>query len=179
MPPAGFKIGATAKRMQDYLGLSGPAAGFMPAAGLHRERRGAAPSPASSDPGVECELAVRLARDLPPGPCTPDAGRARRWASCSPASRSSRTATATSPRSARRRLIADQVFHAAAVLGEPLRGLARRSISPTLAGRMTVDGESRGEGSAPTCSAIRWTPGLARGLGRRPPRSAACGPGRW
>ena len=33
--PAGFKIGATAKRMQDYLGLAGPAAGFMAEAGLH------------------------------------------------------------------------------------------------------------------------------------------------
>ena len=27
--PGGFKIGATARRMQEYLGLSGPAAGFM------------------------------------------------------------------------------------------------------------------------------------------------------
>src|ERR1700748_549092 len=27
--PPGFKIGATAKRMQEYLGLTGPAAGFM------------------------------------------------------------------------------------------------------------------------------------------------------
>ncbi len=33
--PAGFKIGATAARMQVYLGLDGPAAGFMPRAGLH------------------------------------------------------------------------------------------------------------------------------------------------
>ena len=33
--PAGFKIGATARRMQEYLGLSGPAAGFMGEAGLH------------------------------------------------------------------------------------------------------------------------------------------------
>lgn len=72
--PPGFKIGATAKRMQEYLGLSGPAAGFMAAAGI-------LPSGASltfSDyvrPGVECELAVRLARDLPPGPSP----RTRPW----------------------------------------------------------------------------------------------------
>ena len=32
----GFKIGATAKRMQDYLGLSGPAAGFMAAGNMYR-----------------------------------------------------------------------------------------------------------------------------------------------
>ena len=35
-PPAGFKIGATARRMQEYLGLSGPAAGFMAVGNLHR-----------------------------------------------------------------------------------------------------------------------------------------------
>ena len=35
VPPAGFKIGATTQRMQDYLGLAGPAAGYMLAANLH------------------------------------------------------------------------------------------------------------------------------------------------
>src|SRR5215472_18579254 len=34
--PGGFKIGATAKRMQEYLGLSGPAAGFMAIGNIHR-----------------------------------------------------------------------------------------------------------------------------------------------
>src|SRR5690348_14623573 len=34
--PGGFKIGATAKRMQDYLGLDGPAAGFMAVGNIHR-----------------------------------------------------------------------------------------------------------------------------------------------
>jgi 2-keto-4-pentenoate hydratase len=29
LPPAGFKIGATGARMQAYLGLPGPAAGYM------------------------------------------------------------------------------------------------------------------------------------------------------
>ena len=33
--PAGFKIGATAKRMQEYLGLTGPAAGFMAIGNLY------------------------------------------------------------------------------------------------------------------------------------------------
>ena len=35
IPPGGFKIGATAKRMQDYLGLTGPGAfGRRPACSL-------------------------------------------------------------------------------------------------------------------------------------------------
>ncbi len=36
MPPAGFKIGATTRQMQDYLGLTHPAAGFVPASSLTR-----------------------------------------------------------------------------------------------------------------------------------------------
>src|SRR5262249_30826726 len=70
-PPAGFKIGATARRMQEYLGLSGPAAGFMAIGNLHRSGA-TVPFAELVRPGVECELAVRLARDLPPGPCTPE-----------------------------------------------------------------------------------------------------------
>ena len=53
--PAGFKIGATAGRMQEYLGLSGPAAGFMAEAGLHGERQHVA-ARRFFRPGVECEL---------------------------------------------------------------------------------------------------------------------------
>jgi hypothetical protein len=73
--PGGFKIGATAKRMQEYLGLTGPAAGFMATGDVH-------PSGITvrlADfvrPGVECELAVRLAHDLPPGPCTAETAAA-------------------------------------------------------------------------------------------------------
>ena len=59
--PPGFKIGATGKRMQEYLGLTGPAAGFVAEGGLLTtgavlEFRDYV------RPGVECELAVRLAK---------------------------------------------------------------------------------------------------------------------
>ena len=62
--PAGFKIGATGRRMQEYLGLSGPAAGFMEAGNVYR---GSADLRFASfiKPGGECEVAVRLSRDLP------------------------------------------------------------------------------------------------------------------
>jgi 2-keto-4-pentenoate hydratase len=69
VPPAGFKIGATGKRMQVYLGVDGPIAGFMRAEDvfhMHAELRFAD----YIRPGVECEVAVRLAHDLPPGPCS-------------------------------------------------------------------------------------------------------------
>ena len=143
-PPAGFKIGATARRMQDYLGLSGPAAGFMTASGLHAS--GAALRVADfTAPGVECELAVRLARDLPPGPCTAeraaDAVGELMTGIEVVENRYGDLAALGTPA-----LIADQVFHAAAVLGKG-RADWRGLDLARLAGRITVDGSVRGEGA--------------------------------
>ena len=115
--PGGFKIGATARRMQEYLGLNGPAAGFMAVGDIHRS--GATVRFADFiRPGVECELAVRLARDLPPGPCTAeqaaDAVGDLVAAIEIVENRYGELLELGVPT-----LIADQVFHAAAVLGEP------------------------------------------------------------
>jgi len=142
--PAGFKIGATAKRMQEYLGLSGPAAGFMTTAGLHRT--GATLRFADFQrPGVECELAVRLGRDLPPGPCT--------MAQAAEAvgelvagieiveNRYTDLALVGTPT-----MIGDQVYHAGAILGEPGSGNWRALDIGSLRGRLIVDGQQRDEG---------------------------------
>ncbi len=142
-PPAGFKIGATAQTMQDYLGLSGPAAGFMTAAGLHSS--GAALRHRDFlRPGVECELAVRLARGLPPGPCTPERAAAAVGVLMAGIelveNRYGDLAAVGTPT-----LIADQVFHAAAVLGEGMADWRRLDLM-ALAGRITVSGAERGEG---------------------------------
>ena len=144
-PPAGFKIGATARRMQEYLGLAGPAAGFMAASGVHPSgvRLLAAEY---HRPGVECELAVRLARDLPPGPC--DLARATAAVGAFFAAielvenRYPELSAFGTPA-----LIADQVFHAAAVLGEPDAGWRERDI-PALRGTLAVDGVVRDQGVA-------------------------------
>jgi len=69
VPPCGFKLGATGRRMQVYLGVDAPIAGFMRDADVyhrHAEVRFAD----FIRPGVECEVAVRLSADLPPGPCS-------------------------------------------------------------------------------------------------------------
>lgn len=145
-PPGGFKIGATARRMQEYFGLSGPAAGFMAIGGLH-------PSGVTLrfgdfvHPGVECELAVRLAHALPPGPCTP-AQAAEAVGELFAAieiveNRYGDLAELGTPT-----LIADQVFHAAAVLGEPGTTDWRALDVAALPGRITVNGQVRGEGVA-------------------------------
>jgi 2-keto-4-pentenoate hydratase len=142
--PGGFKIGATARRMQEYLGLNGPAAGFMAVGDVHRS--GASLKFADYlRPGVECELAVRLAHDLPPGPCTPEQAAAavgelvaaieiveNRYGEL--------TALGTPT------LIADQVFHAAAVVGDAGTQDWRSFDMATLRGRLVVDGHQRDEG---------------------------------
>ena len=115
--PAGFKIGATARRMQEYLGLAGPAAGFMAAVRAARQRQHARLRRVPA-PGVECELAVHLRRDLPPGPCTPEQAQDavdRVMAAIELVeNRYDDLAAFGAPA-----MVADQVFHAAAVLGEP------------------------------------------------------------
>ncbi|NKC32878.1 2-keto-4-pentenoate hydratase [Falsiroseomonas selenitidurans] len=143
LPPAGFKIGATTRQMQAYLGLSGPAAGFVPAAGLHR-------TPARlrfADfvaPGVECEVGLRLATDLPAGPCTQDQARAavaEVFAAIEVVEKRYDDLTALGTPT----LIADQVFHAAGVLGAPAPGWQALDLAATR-GRMQVAGALRGEG---------------------------------
>lgn len=143
LPPAGFKIGATTQQMQAYLGLSGPAGGFVPKAGLRT-------SPATArhadyvDPGVECEVGLRLARDIAPGPCT----RARAAAAVGEVfaameivdRRYGDLAVLGTPT-----LIADQVFHAGGVLGTPVADWRALDLGATR-GRLSVNGQVRGEG---------------------------------
>jgi 2-keto-4-pentenoate hydratase len=144
MPPPGFKIGATGKRMQDYLGLPGPAAGFMEAATVFRR---------SADlrfadyirPGVECEVAVRLARDLPPGPCSIEQAAAAVGAFIAGVeiveNRYDDLAALGTPA-----LIADQVYHCAAVIGDQ-GGVDWHSLDVgALPGRISIDGQQRDAG---------------------------------
>lgn len=144
LPPAGFKIGATGKRMQEYLGLSGPAAGFMARETVFRAD-GAVRFADCIKPGVECEVAVRLARDLPPGSYT--------QATVADAvgefvagieiveNRYDDLKTLGTPS-----LIADQVYHVAAVLGDQ-GGIDWRSLDiGALRGRILIDGVERDAG---------------------------------
>jgi 2-keto-4-pentenoate hydratase len=142
--PAGFKIGATARRMQEYLGLGGPAAGFMAIANIYRS--GA--TVRFTDfvrPGVECELAVRLARDLPCGACTAeqaaDAVGDLMAGIEIVENRYGELLELGVPT-----LIADQVYHGVAVLGDPAGQDWRAIDIRTLRGRLVVDGHQRDEG---------------------------------
>ncbi len=143
IPPAGFKIGATTKQMQAYLGLAGPAAGFVPAEGL-QHGTGRFRFAGLIAPGVECEVGLRLGTDLPAGPCTRDqaaAAVAEVFAAIEIVEkRYNDLAELGTPT-----LIADQVFHRAGVLGAPAEGWRAADLG-AIRGRMTVDGTLRGEG---------------------------------
>ena len=143
VPPAGLKIGATTKQMQTILGLTGPAGGFVPKEGLRF-------TPASFrfadflNPGVECEVGLRLGQDLPHGAHTRESVAAA-VAEVFPAieiveNRYGDFAAFGTPS-----LIADQVFHAAGVLGAPTPNWRALDLGATR-GRMTVAGTVRGEG---------------------------------
>lgn len=142
--PGGFKIGATGRRMQEYLGLSGPVAGFMPPEGIlasGARRRFAE----FVNPGVECELAVRLASDLPPGPCDREKAAAAVGGLGAAIEIVENRYAGGSLAFGTPWLIADQVFHAAAVLGAQeteWRGLDLVGLK----GRISVDGKTAGEG---------------------------------
>lgn len=143
VPPAGFKIGATTKQMQAYLGLAHPAAGFVPAASLNADGF-SAPYAGFLGLGVECEVGVRLGADLPFRPTT----RAEAQAAVTavfPAieiveKRYGDLAALGTPT-----LIADQVFHASGVLGRPASGWRELDLG-AMHGELFVDGVSRGGG---------------------------------
>jgi len=148
VPPAGFKIGATTQRMQEYLGLAGPAAGYMEAAGLLPSGARLAYA-ALRGPGAECEIGVRLARDLPAGACDAATARAavgevfaaieiveNRYGA-PPAGDLARIGTPT--------LIADQVYHRAAILGTAPADWERLDLA-AIPGRIEVDDQERAAG---------------------------------
>lgn len=142
-PPAGFKIGATARRMQDYLGLPGPAAGFMAEAGLHGSGSTLSVAPFLL-PGVECELAVILAQDIAPGPCSAAQAAAavdELMAGIEIVENRYGPLDALGTPT----LVGDQVYHAAAILGAPYPGWRDLDLC-ALAGTLRIDGEQRGAG---------------------------------
>ncbi|MBV9758264.1 MAG: fumarylacetoacetate hydrolase family protein [Alphaproteobacteria bacterium] len=141
--PAGFKIGATAKRMQDYLGLTGPGAGFIAPDDL-LDSGAELPFAALFRPGVECELAVRLGADIPPGPCD-EARAAAAVEALFAAIELVENRYGDLKELGTPSLIADQLFHRAAVIGVPLADWT--TLDPAgLRGRITVNDEGRGEG---------------------------------
>jgi 2-keto-4-pentenoate hydratase len=143
---AGYKIGCTSAVMQQYLGIPHPCGGSVFAKGIHDS----GVSLRHADfvgVGVECEIAVRLAHDLPPSeaPFTADKV-AQAIEAYLPAieivdDRYSDWQTIGAPT-----LVADDFFAAACVLGAPVP----RSAAPDLlkvVGRALINGAEVGQGT--------------------------------
>ena len=161
--PGGFKIGATARTMQAYLGLDGPAAGFMPRDNLHASGSTFAIAPFLR-PGVECELAVHLIRDLPPCPTTPEAA-AEAVDLLMAAIEIVENRYADLAAFGTAALVADQVFHAGAVLGAPLADWRTLDLE-AIGGEIEVDGVIVGRGRGADLlghpmNALAWLAGSA------------------
>jgi len=142
--PAGFKIGATGKRMQAYLGLTAPAGGFMVPGAIHASNA-VLKFADTLHPGLECELAVRLARDIPRGPCTQEQAEAAVGELMAGIelvdNRYGPMDSLHMPTT-----VADQFFHSAAILGAPAPASWRTWDLTTIQGRILVNGTQRDRG---------------------------------
>ncbi|WP_342239207.1 2-keto-4-pentenoate hydratase [Inquilinus sp. OTU3971] len=142
-PRIGWKIGCTTTVMQRFLGIPEPCEGGIFRANV-QDSPGWFPAAAHHRIGVECEIAVRIGRDLPPGEHGRDALEAAVDAVL-PAvevvdDRYADFAVLGAPT-----LLADDFFQAGCVLGAPVtdwRGLDLAALS----GRMLVDGAEAGRG---------------------------------
>ena len=167
-PVAGYKIGCTTQVMQDYLGIGHPCAGAMFERSI-REGEGRFDRRTFCRPGVECEIAVDIARDLPAeGEITAESvalhvGAARasielvddRWTDFTKVS---------TPE-----LVSDNFFNAGCVFG-PSVGIPPMSLD-TLAGRMSINGEEVGDGTGADIlghpmAALAWLAGHMRAHGQ-------------
>jgi 2-oxo-3-hexenedioate decarboxylase/2-keto-4-pentenoate hydratase len=142
---AGWKIGCTTRVMQAYLGIGNPCAGAMFAANVWHGRH-AFTVPGSGRLGVECEIAVRMTRDLP-----------RRGEAYEPADMPAAVAASMAaievvqdryvdyPSLDTPTLIADDFFHYACVLGAQAESLPPQSLRE-VTGTMAINGRPVGHG---------------------------------
>jgi 2-oxo-3-hexenedioate decarboxylase/2-keto-4-pentenoate hydratase len=160
-PYGGFKIGCTTAVMQAYLNIPEPCGGGVLAGDLHAS--GASFGPSKRRYGVECEIAVKLAKPLggdgaPSMAQTRDAVGAVMAAIELVEDRYLEWRTMDAPT-----LIADDFFQRACVLGDPIADWRDHDLS-ALIGEMTINGNEslRGRGSdilGHPLEALRWLAG--------------------
>jgi 2-oxo-3-hexenedioate decarboxylase/2-keto-4-pentenoate hydratase len=142
---AGHKVGCTTAVMQRFLGIDHPCAGGVLAPTVQHEH-GAFRHAEFRRVGVECEIAVRLDRDLP------SAGAPYHRASVAPAVGACMAAIeVVDDRYVDYRsldpptLIADDFFNAACVLGAPVEAWRDLDLA-AVRGHMVINGAEVGEG---------------------------------
>jgi 2-oxo-3-hexenedioate decarboxylase/2-keto-4-pentenoate hydratase len=143
---AGWKLGCTTAVMQEHLGIANPTYGAMWARSVHRGDRDLQLADFRR-PGVECEIAVRLDERLAPEDAPFDRAHIEHSVgACMVAAEVVDDRYADFRDLGAPTLIADDFFHAAAVLGEPREDWRDLDLS-TLKGRTYVDNNLAGEGT--------------------------------
>jgi len=141
----GYKIGCTTRVMQDYLGIDQPCAGGMFASRLATETIAVALAD-HCRLGIECEIAVRLGRDLTAGEAPHDRTRVKgAIAAWMPSleiveDRYQDYASLGAPT-----LVADDFFHTACVTGSPVGPDTVPDIG-SVEGRLLIYGVEAGRG---------------------------------
>jgi 2-keto-4-pentenoate hydratase len=165
-PVAGLKIATTTKVMQQLMGIDHPCGGMIYANTVHM-------SPASLDRTrfmhvvVECELAVRLGRDLPAigRPLTRDDVLAA-VAAVMPAFELIEDRNADYKTTDARTLIADNAWNAGIVLGPAVAPPAGTSLDG-LTGALSINGKPAHAGKTDDpLGALAWVANLAIERGR-------------
>ena len=163
---SGWKIGATTRSMQRYLGVDGPAYGRMLSRNTHRS--GAVLDNADFvNPGIECEIAIRIGRNAD------DPLYDRETASdlvdrILPAIEIVENRYGDFLARGAPTLVADDFFHKACVLGS---GTARPVNLAAVTGRVLIDGTERGRGIGADVmghplEAVAWLANTLRAQGR-------------
>jgi 2-keto-4-pentenoate hydratase len=144
-PLVGYKIGCTTAVMQRFLGIDNPCAGGVLQEGV-QQREGTFRHADFLRVGVECEIAVALARDLPASAAPYDHHKVGDavgacMAAIEIVDDRYENYQALDPLT----LVADDFFHAGCVLGEPVTNWRAVDL-PAVRGHMTINGAEVGSG---------------------------------
>ena len=166
---AGWKIGATTATMQDYLGVTEPAYGRI-MSGTMIESGGTFAAAGFCNPGVECEIAMRLGKDSEVADYTRESA-ADLIAAVIPAIEIVENRYGDFEERGTPTLIADDFFHKACVLGPELTDWRSLDLA-ALTGRVRLDGEEKAQGKGSAVmghplEAIAWLANLLASQGER------------
>ncbi len=143
---AGYKVGCTNRAVQELLKIPGPGYGGVVAGNLH-ERTVELAREALQAPGIECEVAFRIARDLDAAGAPYDRESVRpHVASCAAAMEIVENRYGDPREAPFGLMIADDFFQRACVVGPPVEDWQGLDLA-ALAGRTLIDGEVAASGS--------------------------------
>lgn len=141
---AGWKIGATTASMQEYLGVDGPAYGRVMTSNVYENGASLAAS-GFCNPGIECEIAMRLNSDSGLAPYTSDTV-GDIVGSILPAIEIVENRYGDFLARGTPTLIADDFFHKACVLGDEITDWKNIDLA-AVTGRTLIDGKEEGSGT--------------------------------